>query len=175
MGSKSKSYFYATIDTPLGWIGVLGSDAGLRRLSLPRPTRDEAVRDLGQEAQGAAGAPEQFEDVHRQLEEYFRGERTRFEVRLDMEGYSPFFSRAWQACASIPAGQTKSYAWLAAQAGNARAVRAAGQAMARNPIPLIIPCHRVVGSDGGLHGYGGGLPMKKHLLALENGGGLEGA
>lgn len=161
--------YWAVLPSSLGWIGVLASQRGLRRLSLPVATPEEAVRALGKEVQGTENAPERFDGLRRQLEAYFQGERTRFEVKLDMEGYSPFFSRAWQACAAIPPGETRSYAWLATQAGSPAAVRAAGQAMARNPLPLIIPCHRVVGSDGGLHGYGGGLPMKRHLLGLEKG------
>jgi O-6-methylguanine DNA methyltransferase len=83
----------------------------------------------------------------------------------------PFFGAAWQACRRIPPGETRSYAWLAAAAGRPRAVRAAGQAMARNPWALIIPCHRVIGSDGGLHGYGaGGLKVKARLLEMERAG-----
>jgi O-6-methylguanine DNA methyltransferase len=159
--------YYAVLPSPMGWIGVLASERGLRRLSLPATTPEEAVRGLGKEAEGAELLPERFEGLGQQIGGYLRGERVRFDVKLDMEGYSPFFSRAWQACAAIPPGETRSYAWLATRAGSPAAVRAAGQAMARNPLPLIIPCHRVVGSDGGLHGYGGGLPMKRQLLELE--------
>ena len=91
------------------------------------------------------------------------------EAPLDLSGAPEFFRRAWQACRSIPAGETRSYGWLAAQAGRPRAARAAGQAMARNPVPLVVPCHRVVGSDGHLRGFGGGLPMKAWLLSLDQG------
>ena len=78
-----------------------------------------------------------------------------------------FFLKAWAACQSIPRGETRSYAWLATQAGRPGALRAAGQAMAHNPIPILIPCHRVIGSDGSLYGYGGGLKLKQRLLDLE--------
>ncbi len=158
---------YAVLFTSMGWVGALASGHGLRRMTLPMATPDAALQELGKEAEAADESPQRFDGLLRQLEEYFRGERAQFDVRLDMEGYSPFFSNAWKACASIPVGQTRSYAWLADQAGNPAAARAAGQAMARNPLPLIIPCHRVVGSDGGLHGYGGGLPMKQRFLDLE--------
>ncbi|MBI4338723.1 MAG: methylated-DNA--[protein]-cysteine S-methyltransferase [Chloroflexi bacterium] len=148
-------------------MGALGSERGLRRLTLPQATPEGAMQGLGEEAGAAEDAPQSFEGLHRQLEAYLGGRLTRFDLTLDMEGYSPFFGSAWRACASIPAGETRTYRWLATQAGNAAAVRAAGQAMARNPLPIIIPCHRVVGSDGGLHGYGGGLEMKQQLLELE--------
>lgn len=158
---------YEVFPTSMGWVGALASQRGLRKLTLPLATPEQAMCELGKEAIGAEEAPQQFASLRQQLEAFFQGERTQFDVKLDTEGYSPFFSRAWQACASIPAGETRSYAWLAAQAGSPLAVRAAGQAMARNPLPLIIPCHRVVGSDGGLHGYGGGLPMKQRFLGME--------
>ena len=89
-------------------------------------------------------------------------------IRIDLSDASPFFTAAWEACSSIPPGETRSYQWLAEAAGSPKASRAAGQAMARNPLPLIIPCHRVVGSNGGLHGYGGGgVGVKARLLELE--------
>ncbi|MBI4202276.1 MAG: methylated-DNA--[protein]-cysteine S-methyltransferase [Chloroflexi bacterium] len=158
---------YTVFQTSMGWVGVLASERGLRRLTLPRETPQQALEELSPEVAGARHAPQQFGGLCQQLEAYLQGERHDLDVLLDMEGRSPFFLRAWQACAAIPPGETRSYAWLAAQAGSPRAMRAAGQAMARNPLPLAIPCHRVVGSDGGLHGYGGGLPMKAHLLELE--------
>ena len=111
--------------------------------------------------------PGAFEDFHVQLEEYFCGERREWDVRLDLGGASDFFRRAWEACRAIPCGETRSYRWLAEQAGNPRAARGAGQAMARNRVPLVIPCHRVIGSDGALHGFGGGLGLKERLLYLE--------
>ena len=87
---------------------------------------------------------------------------------MDFAGAPPFFSAAWKACRSIPAGETRSYAWLAAEAGSPLAVRAAGQAMARNRFALVIPCHRVIASDGDLRGYGaGGLKVKAQLLNME--------
>jgi len=163
----NESLHYALFPTSMGWVGALASPRGLRKLTLPVATPDQAQRELGKEAAGAEEAPQRFDALQQQVEAFFQGERTQFDVPLDTEGHSPFFSRAWRACASIPAGETRSYAWLAAQAGSPLAVRAAGQAMARNPLPLIIPCHRVVGSDGGLHGYGGGLPMKERFLDME--------
>ncbi|MBI2936003.1 MAG: methylated-DNA--[protein]-cysteine S-methyltransferase [Chloroflexi bacterium] len=113
--------------------------------------------------------PSAFAKLRSQVRAYLAGKSITIDVPLDMEGAPPFFLRAWRACQSIPRGQTRSYGWLADAAGNPRATRAAGQAMARNPLALIIPCHRVVGSDGGLGGYGGGLELKARLLGLEAG------
>ena len=164
--------FFDILDTSWGWVGALGSPTGIRRTTLPMPTPNEALADLGPESRRAEEQPNAFQEFHQQLEEYLRGDRTDWDVALDLSGVSQFFQRAWAACRSIPAGETRSYGWLAAQAGSPGASRAAGQAMARNRIPLVIPCHRVIGSDGQLHGFGGaGLPLKARLLALDQSGG----
>ena len=160
-------YFYAPLSTSIGWIGVLASDKGLRRLVLPMPSAQQAVEDLWPETDTAELAPARFHNFQEQLEKYLSGDAMSFDLELDTEGYSNFFSKAWTACRSIPRGETRSYTWLAAQAGSPKAIRAAGQAMARNPIPIVIPCHRIIGTDGRLHGYGGGLGLKQRLLDLE--------
>lgn len=104
--------------------------------------------------------------TRRQLEEYFRGERTTFDLPLAPRG-TAFQQRVWRALLQIPHGETWSYQRLARTIGRPAAVRAVGASNGRNPIPIIIPCHRVIGADGSLTGYGGGLPMKKWLLAHE--------
>jgi O-6-methylguanine DNA methyltransferase len=106
------------------------------------------------------------EEALDQLEEYFAGNRRRFELALDVRG-TPFQRRVWDAVAAVPYGQTRSYAEIARAVGCPRGVRAVGAANGANPLPLIIPCHRVIGSHGGLHGYGGGLDVKAKLLQLE--------
>ena len=103
----------------------------------------------------------------RQLDEYFAGTRREFDLPLAPDG-TPFQLRVWQALQTIPYGGTWSYRELAAAVGNVQAVRAVGLANGRNPLPIVIPCHRVIGSDGSLTGYGGGLPTKRSLLALEH-------
>ncbi len=160
----------ATFPGGRGWLGLLGSDAGLRRLSL-KPTPHEALEGLGPDLPLATPDCAAFAPVQERLESYCQGRVGSLDdIALDLEGAPPFFRAAWEACRRIPPGETRSYAWLAAAAGNPLAVRAAGQAMARNRLALVIPCHRVIGSDGGLHGYGaGGLPVKARLLALEQG------
>jgi methylated-DNA-[protein]-cysteine S-methyltransferase len=162
--------FYDVFETPFGWVAALASEAGLRATSLPRPTSEQALAELGPQVKEAQGRPEALEAVRQGLQAALAGEATMPDLPLDFEGAPPFFRAAWLACLKIPAGETRTYAWLAAAAGRPGAARAAGQAMARNPLPLVVPCHRVVGSDGGLQGYGGGLDMKAQLLlpALSN-------
>jgi methylated-DNA-[protein]-cysteine S-methyltransferase len=163
--------WYDVFETSWGWVSAVGSANGLRYCSLPEETPDRAVEFLASTVKG--GLPEQreeaFESFHQQMEEYFSGGRTDWNLVLDLEDATPFFRRAWDACQLIPRGETRTYRWLAEQAGNAAASRGAGQAMARNRIPIVIPCHRVIGTDGGLHGFAGpGLPLKARLLQHEH-------
>ncbi len=121
--------------------------------------------------------PDAFPDVRRQLDEYFAGTRRTFDFPLAPAG-TPFQLQVWEALLQIPYGETWSYRQLAAAVGNVQAVRAVGLANGRNPLPIVIPCHRVIGSNGSLTGYGGGLATKQALLALErrwvsNGGQLD--
>jgi len=98
---------------------------------------------------------------------YFTGQRVDFPDRLDLSGATPFQRGVWQAARLIPYGETRSYAWVAGQIGKPKAARAVGQALGRNPLPLIVPCHRVLAADGGIGGFSGGVEMKKYLLAHE--------
>ena len=159
---------YHLVELPMGWMVLLGGEDGLKRASL-KPTPQEAIEDMGMDLDGAEDDPGAFTEVVECLHRYAAGDRTALdEIGLDFSGITPFFSAAWNACRSIPAGETRSYAWLAAEAGSPLAMRAAGQAMARNRFSLIIPCHRVIASDGGLGGYGGGgLGVKARLLQME--------
>ena len=159
--------FYEILPTNLGWVGVLATRKGIRRLTLPQPSPQQAAEGLSPTTESAAFDPARFEELQERLERLFSGDPVSFGETLDLEDSPPFFRRAWQTCRTIPRGDTRSYAWLAAQAGSPRAVRAAGQAMARNPVSIIIPCHRVIASDGALCGYGGGLELKRRLLELE--------
>jgi len=162
---------YHILEQPVGWMGLLGTERGLQRLSL-QPTPQEALDDLGPALDQAVHEPDGFDTELDCLERYFRGEIDALdEIELDLEDATPFFKSAWQACRSIPPGETRSYGWLAAAAGRPLAARAAGQAMARNRVVLVIPCHRVIGGNGDLHGYGaGGLKVKADLLARERKG-----
>ncbi len=159
---------YHMVQTPVGWIALLGRGKGLVQLSL-KPTPQEALEELGPDVDQAGNDPSGFEDVLGCLERYMEGDSEALdEIELDLSGAPPFFGRAWAACRRIPAGETRSYAWLAAEAGSPLAVRAAGQAMARNRFVLIVPCHRVIATNGELRGYGaGGLTVKADLLERE--------
>lgn len=159
---------YCVIPGPHGWIGLAGTDDGLSRLSM-KPTPEEVLEDLNDDIRGSQQDDEAFCQAQECLDRYFQGDTGALdEIVLDLGGAPPFFAAAWEACRSIPAGETRSYAWLAAEAGRPNAARAAGQAMAKNPLALVIPCHRVIGSNGDLHGYGaGGLTVKARLLQME--------
>ena len=165
---------YHIFESSIGWVGLVGSSLGLQRLSL-KPTPPEVIEELGPALDGAVQDPSPFAEVQECIERYAAGDLTALdEIELDLSAAPPFYRAAWDACRSIPAGETRSYAWLAAEAGNPLAMRAAGQAMAKNRFPLIIPCHRVIASDGGLGGYGGGgLGVKARLLQMELEGQLE--
>jgi methylated-DNA-[protein]-cysteine S-methyltransferase len=161
---------YHLVELPMGWAGLVGSGHGLLRLSL-KPTPQEVMEDLGRDAEGAEDDPAPFLEIERCLRNYAAGDIFALnQIQLDLSGAPPFFRAAWTACRRIPPGETRSYAWLATEAGNPLAMRAAGQAMARNRFALIVPCHRVIASDGGLGGYGGGgLGVKARLLQMELG------
>ena len=158
---------YDVADTPVGPLLVAVTEAGIRRIGfdpdldrdLDRLARDAGLRVLR--------VPRRLDRVKRQLDEYFSGRRREFELEVDLAAVAPFQRAALTELARVPFGQVTSYGSLAARIGKPRAARAVGGAMNRNPIPIVLPCHRVVGSTGSLVGYGGGLDRKRALLALE--------
>lgn len=162
-------YKRCVFPSPHGWVGIVGSDQGIAQLTL-KPTPEETLESLAADHWPEADPEDAvFAQARECLERYFAGEVTALEeIALDLTAAPPFYGAAWDACRRIPAGETRSYAWLAAEAGRPGAARAAGQAMAKNRLALIIPCHRVIGSSGDLHGYGaGGLAVKAKLLQME--------
>jgi methylated-DNA-[protein]-cysteine S-methyltransferase len=122
--------------------------------------------EFGELAEPARGRHPLVEEAVRQLRAYFEGRLWRFDLPLDPRG-TPFQLRVWRELLAIPYGETRSYRWVAERAGSPTAVRAAGAANGSNPIAIVVPCHRVIGSNGKLTGYGGGLPLKRTLLELE--------
>ena len=152
-----------TMQTPIGELVLVASDRGLREIHLPLGPRSAHRRD------GGADHPI-LTETRRQLEEYFRGERRGFDVPLDVDG-SPFQREVWNALGLIPYGATESYGRLAERVGRPGAARAVGGANGRNPVPIVVPCHRVIGSSGALTGYGGpseaGIAMKRWLIDHE--------
>jgi methylated-DNA-[protein]-cysteine S-methyltransferase len=149
---------YIHVETPIGRLLIAGDDAVIRVISFPN--RTEAAEDWI-----ARGTPV-LERAAKQLREYFAGKRAEFDLPLAPEG-TAFQQSVWKQLCEIPYGSTISYGELARRVGNSKASRAVGAANGQNPIPIVIPCHRVIGSNGKLTGFGGGLPIKERLLALE--------
>jgi len=159
---------YATVDSPFGPLLIATTPRGLIKLSLPNYDVGEALAELAARiSPRVLEAPARLDDVRRQLDEYFEGRRREFDLPLDWRLSKGFRLRAARAIHRIPYGRTRSYTEIARSAGNERAVRAAGTACGANPIPVVVPCHRVLRSGGALGGYGGGLPMKEALLKME--------
>jgi methylated-DNA-[protein]-cysteine S-methyltransferase len=155
------------IRTRLGWVAAAARDGRIVVLTLPRSSREAAARGLGIEADFRQPG-DLLQQLAEDLRRYFAGEPVDFgRYEVDLAKQPRFLRRALMAARRIPYGQVRSYGWLAKAAGNPRAARAAGQAMARNPVPIIIPCHRVIAADGSLSGFGGGPEMKRALLELE--------
>ena len=159
---------YTTTDSPFGTLLLAATPRGLVRVGLPNQDADELLVDLATRVSPRIlEAPAQLDESRRELDLYFEGKLTEFDLPLDWQLSRDFRRRVLRAIARIPYGQTRSYTQMAKSAGNERAVRAAGTACGSNPIPLVVPCHRVLRSGGALGGYGGGLPMKEELLRLE--------
>ena len=159
---------YATADSPFGELLLAATPRGLVRVGLPSQDAGELLEDLaGRVSPRVLEAPARFNRTRRELDLYFEGRLRDFDLPLDWQLSRDFRRRALRAVARIPYGETRSYMQVAAGAGNERAVRAAGTACGSNPIPIVVPCHRVLRTGGALGGYGGGLPMKRSLLELE--------
>ncbi len=160
---------HAVVSTAWGWLGLLRTDRGLRKLTLPRPSQEDALRLLS-----PGNSPlnaDAFGDLPRRLQAYFLGQLASFSDELDIAGTTPFQQAVWQALRTVSYGQVRTYGWLAAHVGRPRAARAVGQAVGANPLPIVIPCHRIMASGGGLGGWSGGdIGEKVRLLDMEKGG-----
>jgi methylated-DNA-[protein]-cysteine S-methyltransferase len=159
---------YARTDSPFGPLLLARTRRGLVRVGLPSQDPDQLLDDLAERVSPRVlEAPGELDEVRRELDLYFEGKLDSFDLPLDWRLSGGFRQRVLRAINRIPYGQTRSYTEMARKAGNERAVRAAGTACGSNPIPLVVPCHRVLRSGGALGGYGGGLSMKRGLLELE--------
>lgn len=159
---------YTITDSPFGPLLLAKTRRGLVRVGLPNQDQDGLLVDLSARVSPRVlEAPAELDGVRRELDLYFEGKLDRFALPLDWRLSGGFRQRVLRAINRIPYGQTRSYTEMARRAGNERAVRAAGTACGSNPIPLVVPCHRVLRTGGALGGYGGGLPMKQALLELE--------
>ena len=158
---------YTVFETRLGWMGLLGSGAGLRLVILPKESPGEVIHLITECSGEAIAGDSTFGDLPQRLRRYLDGEPVDFPDMLDMDSASPFKRAVWQATRSIPYGETRSYQWVAEQIGKTRATRAVGRALSKNPLPIVVPCHRVVESNDNLGGFSGGTEMKRALLDIE--------
>jgi methylated-DNA-[protein]-cysteine S-methyltransferase len=160
----------ATMDSPIGTLSLAATPEGLVRVAFPRELEDFAGELAEHVSPRVVELPKRLDDARRQLDEYFDGDRRRFELPIDLQLAHGFrrlvLERLYD---TVDFGETLSYLQLAERAGSPRASRAVGSAMATNPVPIVVPCHRVLRSGGQLGGYGGGLDVKRYLLALEGG------
>lgn len=159
---------WATLDTPLGPIAVFVTRRGLVRVAYDRENFGEVADEVAEQVSPRVlVAPQRTDVVREQLDDYFEARRRTFDVPIDWTLVRGFNQGVLRATAEIPFGETASYGEVAAAAGSPRAARAAGNALAGNPIPIVVPCHRVIHAGGGIGGYTGGLDHKRFLLRLE--------
>ncbi|MGH8446633.1 MAG: methylated-DNA--[protein]-cysteine S-methyltransferase [Solimonas sp.] len=164
----AKTHVFKTMGSPVGQLKLVASDDGLAAILWENDDPDRVRLNIV----GEAPDHPMLLAAERQLREYFSGRRTRFELKLDFAG-TAFQKKVWEALLRIPFGETRSYGELARELGNAKAMRAVGAANGRNPISIVAPCHRVVGSKGDLTGFAGGLQAKAYLLDLEGARGTQ--
>jgi methylated-DNA-[protein]-cysteine S-methyltransferase len=161
---------YATMDSPLGELVVAATNRGLVRIGLPGQPLESVLAQL---ANGVSprvmSYPRRLDEARRELDQYFAGKRERFELRVDWRlSHAGFYRRVLRETAKVPFGEVITYSQAARRAGSPRAFRAAGTALGANPVPIVVPCHRVVRTGGELGNYGGGPEMKRFLLELEH-------
>ena len=158
---------YTVFNTAGGHVGILGTANGPQRVTLPQPSAATVRKLLGIDKRKDVLSTSLYADLADRLQAYYRGHRVDFNDKLDTAVGTVFQRSVWEAVSLIPYGETRSYAWVAWQIGRPKALRAVGQALGRNPRPVIVPCHRVVAGNGGLGGFSGGVEMKRYLLSLE--------
>ncbi len=165
---ETQEIAFTTLTTPIGRLVVIASRRGLLRIDFAVGEDSRGISPKGVRTAGAnKEARQHLAAAVRQLRDYFVGRRSTFDLPLDLTG-TPYQQRVWRALQHVPFGRTLSYGELATRLGTPRSARAVGRACATNPVPVVVPCHRVVGGDGALHGYDGGLWRKQRLLELEH-------
>jgi len=155
--------------SPWGWIGISESASGIDGIALPKPSKraiEKTLRDQSPEPFQAGSSP-RLELARCQLLDYLVGKRNTFDVPLDLTQGTSFQRRVWRTLQLVPFGKLRSYQWIATRVGGRQYARAVGNAVGANPLPIVIPCHRIVAQDASLGGFSGGLPMKRKLLSLE--------
>lgn len=164
---ESTQLKYAIVETRIGYIAMLGSEAGLRSICI-YPSSKKAIRDIKHRFPESIMAHSDFEDLADRLKRYARGENVSFDEKFDIADATSFQRDVWMATRSIPRGETRSYSWVARMIGRPRAARAVGQALNGNLLPIVVPCHRVIGKSGSLTGFSGGIDLKRRLLDMES-------
>ena len=155
--------------SPWGWMGLSESEKGIDGIALPKPSKraiETVLRDQSHEP-FQSGASPRLEAARRQLLDYLAGKRDTFNVALDLSNGTAFQRQVWRVLQRVPYGKLRSYQWIAARVGGPQYARAVGNAVGANPIPIVIPCHRIVAQDATLGGFSGGVSMKRKLLSLE--------
>ncbi|KPJ68628.1 hypothetical protein AMJ44_06045 [candidate division WOR-1 bacterium DG_54_3] len=161
--------YHATISSPVGNLYAAGTARGISFLSFSRQDRAKYLNVLKTRSKVELEKNDPvFSPLKKALRRYFAGQKMEFTVPFDLFRGTPFQKRVWNAMRKIPYGETRSYKWLARRIGSSTKARAVGQACGSNPLPILIPCHRVIREDGGLGGFGGGLHIKRKLLEIES-------
>ena len=163
-----KNLYYSEMDSPIGPVLLVSSEKGLVRVALPSESETDRITRIKAEFPDACFIEDvgKNQEAVRQIGEYFSGIRTSFTLPLDLRGTN-FQKKVWNAMLKVPFGRTRSYGQIARDIGNPKACRAVGGSCGKNNIAIVIPCHRIIGSDGSMTGFGGGVPLKKKLLDLE--------
>jgi len=160
---------YTTINSPIGKLYAARTAKGISLLSLTRKEWEKHLRDIKKDKNAEVVKNDAaFVSLKKALKRYFAGKKMSFPFAFDLFRGTPFQRSVWNSMRKIPHGETKTYKWLAQKAGNPKKARAVGQACGSNPLPILIPCHRVIREDGGLGGFAGGLHIKRKLLKLES-------
>lgn len=162
-----KELHYSIFNTSWGWMGIIYSEKGIRKIFLPEPSYDSLCQIVESQIQSDQFDKNCTHVIIDKLVAYLNGEIISFDVPLDLPQATKFQQEVRQATCSIPYGETRTYSWISQHTDHPRAVRAIGQVLAHNPVPIIIPCHRVIAADGNLQGFRGGIEMKQRLINLE--------
>jgi methylated-DNA-[protein]-cysteine S-methyltransferase len=159
---------YSIFKTALGYVGLVVSPKGIHMVILPRKSEAEVKVEMGKHyTEDLVRDEEGLSSLRRKFVDYFSGKKVIFKEKLDVIGATPFELRVWDVVYGIPHGETRSYDWVAKQVGSPKKVRAVGQALKHNRLPIVIPCHRVICKSGDLGGFSGGVDLKRKLLRLE--------
>ena len=159
--------YFTIVKTKFGYVCLSRSNVGLVFVTLPQPSRELVQSKINSVFDDIVEDASAFTDLALQIQRYFNGEKVVFLEKLDYRDATSFNRAVWETTYSIPYGEVRSYCWIARQIGYPKAARAVGNALSRNRLPIVIPCHRVINENGGIGGFSGGLKMKKRLLQLE--------